>query len=313
MNTKERMIWRDGNFIPWQEAHVHILSQSLQRGTLAFDFMSVHETVRGAAIFKLGEHVERLLETCRLGSLPLTYSTQELEESILETVRRNPGASSVKISVLLPSLEADLVPQNDTVAVFIAAYDNKTDIIANLDGKRHFSEHLKLLIETEKRNRRADIMPPQAKVAANYASPMVAKWKARKAGYDDIVLLDNDGYIAEAPTSNIFIVDSSGVLKTPPSNKVLHGITRAAVLELAAAEQIATSLEDLTPEDVLTAAEVFTTSTSIGIWPVISVDKSTIGNGSPGTTTLRLKTRFDRVTTGKDSEFDSWLSYVDPA
>jgi branched-chain amino acid aminotransferase len=312
MNTNERLIWRDGNFVPWQEATVHILSQSLQRGTLAFDFMSVHETAKGAAIFKLVEHIERLLETCRLGSLPLTYSSQELEESILETVRRNPGASSVKISVLLPSLEADLVPQDESVAVFIAAYDNKTDIIANLGGERHFSENLKLLIETEKRNRREDIMPAQAKVAANYASPMVAKWKARKAGYDDIILLDNEGYVAEAPTSNLFIVDSNGVLKTPPSSKVLHGITRAAVLELAAAEQVATSLEDLKPEDVLTAAEVFTTSTSIGIWPVISVDNSTIGNGSPGTTTMRLKTRFDRVTDGIDTEFDSWLTYVDP-
>lgn len=310
METQDRLIWRDGNFIQWGDATVHILSQSLQRGTLAFDYISVHETRQGPAIFKLREHMERLVATCHLGSLPLSYSASEMCDAAVATVRRNPDAKSIKISALIPSLEVDLIPQDATVSVFIAAYDGEVDIIAKNKGEYHRAPNLKLFIEEEKRNRRKDIMPAQAKIAANYASPMTAKWKARRAGYDEIVLLDEDGFVAEAPTSNIFIVTPDGTLKTPPEHKILHGITRASILELAAARGIDVMTEDLLPTDLLSAAEVFLTATSAGVWPVESINNQAIGKGVAGEITLALKSHLNRITQGLDKKFNHWLTYV---
>ena len=310
MKTQDRLIWRDGTFIKWADATIHILSQSLQRGTLAFDYISINESQRGPAIFRLREHMERLVKTCRLGCLPLGYTAAEMCEAAIETVRRNPDAKSIKISALIPSLEVDVVPQDSTVSVFIAAYDGEKDIIASNKGEFHRAPNLKLFIEEEKRNRRNDIMPAQAKIAANYASPMTAKWKARNAGYDEIVLLDEDGFVTEAPTSNIFIVTSNGTLKTPPEHKVLHGITRLSILELAAATGIDVVAEDLLPSDLLGAAEVFVTATSAGVLPVESVNQRTIGNGSPGEITLGLKSHLGEIERGQDEKFEHWLTYV---
>jgi branched-chain amino acid aminotransferase len=310
IETQDRLIWRDGKFIKWADASIHILSQSLQRGTLAFDYISVNETQRGPAIFRLREHMERLVETCRLGALPLGYSASEMCDAAIETVGRNPDAKSIKISALIPSLEVDVVPQNSTVSVFIAAYDGETDIIAKNKGKFHRAPNLKLFIEEEKRNRRQDIMPAQAKIAANYASPMTAKWKARNAGYDEIVLLDEDGFITEAPTSNIFMVASDGTLKTPPEHKVLHGITRLSILELAAASGIDVVAADLLPNDLLSAAEVFMTATSAGVLPVASINHQTIGNGTAGDITLSLKSHLRAIEKGQDEKFEHWLTYV---
>ena len=310
MITTDRTIWRDGEFVAWEDATVHILSQSLQRGSLAFDYLSVFETVQGPAIFRLVEHMERLVETCRLVGLPLKQSTSDLAAATVETVRRNPGSTSIKISALIPSIEADVVPQDDHIAVFIAAYDNAADINAHKKAKANRPKVAKLLIERQIHNRRADIIPPQAKIAANYASPMMAKWKARKQGYDDIVLLNEDGLVAEAPTANIFMIDDQGRLRTPSEEKVLLGITRLSVLEIARSEGIDVVEDDLHPDDLTLANEVFLTSTSVGVWPVVSIEDQIIGDGNPGALTVKLQSRFTRIVQGEDGAFDHWLTYL---
>ena len=229
----KRTIWRDGEFVAWRDATVHVLSQSLQRGSLAFDYLSVHRTARGIAVFRLRDHVERLLRTCRIVGLPLGYGAQELVDACAATVRRNPGATSVKISALIPSIEVELVPQDARVAVYIAAYDSDADIIANNRGEFRRRPQVSLRIERDRGGRREDLIPPHAKVAANYTAAMMAKWKARRTGFDDVVLLDERGLVTEAPTTNIFLVDGNGALATPPASKVLLGITRDSVLTLA--------------------------------------------------------------------------------
>ena len=305
-----RKIWRDGTFVEWEAATVHVLSHSLQRGSLAFDYTSIHNTAKGTAIFRLGSHIDRLVTTCRITGLPLSYSREELIEACVETVRQNPGAMSLKISAIIPSLEVELVPQDPTVSVLIAAYDSKTDIIDKNRGEYHSASRLSLKIARDISNRREDIIPPQAKVAANYTSPMIEKWKARKEGFDDIILLDAYGNVAEAPTSNIFIVDENGNLATPPAEKVLLGITRSSIMELAPSMGITWREEDLTEGDLYTANEVFLSASTVGVWPVVKIDGKTIGNGEMGTVSGRLKTRLREIKAGKDPEFEHWLHYV---
>ncbi len=309
MNGAGRTVWRDGEFVPWADATVHILAQSLQRGSLAFDFMSVHQARRGVAIFRLEEHVDRLFNTCSIMGLPIAYSAAELIEGCAETARRNPGATSLKISALIPSIEAELVPRDPRVGVFICAYDIDTDIFGQQAPHTISGDVISLKVEREITNRRPDIIPPQAKMAANYTSAMFAKWRACREGFDEIVLLDRDGTIAEAPTSNIFVVDGDS-LATPPKSKVLHGITRASVIELAAALDIGCGSRNLTEADLQGAAEVFLTSTSVGIRPVGQVDRKPVATGKVGPLTRRLRAALTDTFGGANPAFEHWLHYV---
>lgn len=313
MMHAQRKIWRDGQFIPWEQATVHVLAQSLQRGTLAFDYMSVHDTDRGPAIFRVRDHMARLSNTCAITGLQLGYDEDELVAACAATVRENPDAKSLKISALIPSIEVELIPQDPQVSVFIAAYDPQADVVAAHDAAGHAplhtTKHVALKIERHFSNRREDIIPPQAKVAANYTSPMMAKQQARREGFDDVLLLNEQQLVAEAPTSNIFIVDD-GQLLTPPSDKVLLGITRDSVMQLAAALGIACAEQDLTEQDLKGADEVFLTATSVGVWPVVRIDQTTYGNGAPGPVTERLADKHRAICRGADTQFGHWLHYV---
>ena len=311
MATADRVIWRDGEFVAWADATVHILAQSLQRGTLAFDYLSVHQTPDGPAILKLAEHVARLFETCRIMGLPLSQREADLVEACVETVWRNPGATSLKISALIASVEAELVPQDPHVAMFIAAYDNQADIIAHHPGEVRTPLALKLKIERRIRNRRKDIVPPQAKMAANYSGPAFAKWRARREGFDEILLLDESEAVAEAPTANLFAI-SDGALVTPGDERVLLGITRASILELAEAMDVPCEKRELDVAELLAADEVFLCSTSRAVAPVAQIDETRIGNGQPGPLTVRLRDRFAAIVSGQDPEFAHWLTPCAP-
>jgi branched-chain amino acid aminotransferase len=303
----------DGSLIPWSEATVHVLSHSHQRGSLVFDYLSVHETPRGAAVFRLREHVERFLTSLELVGLPRPLERGPLEAAVAETVRANPGAHSVKMSAYLASVEVDVVPMDDHVTVAIAAYDPFEDVIRRNPGTYPMREVLKIWVEKDRRNRRADIVSPQAKVSANYVSPMTAKWAARRAGYDEILLIDEEGFVAEGPTTNVFLVDGNGALRTPPEDKVLLGVTRRSVIEIAKHDSLACSESRVRPEELNEAAEVFLTGTTAGVWPVGSIDGNDVGDGKAGPVTQRLRERFQQVVSGGDPAFDAWLTYVDEA
>ena len=307
----DRKIWRDGEFIAWEDATVHVLAQSLQRGSLAFDYISVHETPRGTAIFRLRDHIERLATTCRIVGLPLGYAVDELVEGCAETVRRNPGAKSIKISALMPSIEAELIPENPHVAVFIAAYDSERDLPApNLELRRRRREAVSLKIEREKSGRREDVIPPHAKVAANYTAAMTAKWRARNEGFDDIVLLDERGNLTEGPTANLFMVDGNGELATPPASKVLLGITRDSIIALAPAAVDSCRERDIAVDELSRAREVFLSGTSAGVWPVVRIDGQPVADGRTGPVTVLLRDLYHAVVRGDEPSFEHWLHYV---
>jgi len=310
-SAPDRLIWIDGELVPWERATVHVLSHSLQRGSLIFDYMSVHETPRGPAVFRLGDHVVRFLRSAELVGLPLALGQSELEAAVVETVRRNPGAKAVKLSGYLASIEVDVVPMDEHVSVAVAAYDPWQDVIARNPGRYPVSPTLRLWIEKSRRQRREDIVPAQAKVAANYTSPMLAKWAARRAGYDEILLVDQDGFVAEGPTTNVFWVDAAGGLHTPPEARVLLGVTRASILELAKHDGLDVSEARVRPEALREAAEVFLTGTTAGVWPVASIDGELVGSGEPGPLSRQLRERFAAVSAGQDPAFHHWLTFVD--
>jgi branched-chain amino acid aminotransferase len=273
--------------------------------------MSVHQIPQGAAVFRLPEHLERFRRSCELIGLRLEYDAAGLDLAVKQTVRINPGARAVKISAFIASVEIDVVPVDDEVQVAIAAFDPISDVLAH-KGKPvpKRSETCRLWIEKEIHNRREDIVSPQAKVAANYVSTMGAKARARAAGHDEILLVDEYGQVAETPTANVFMVDRNGALLTPPVNRVLLGVTRSTVLELARASGLVVREVPITPDELLEASEVFLTGTTAGVWPVTSVDGQSIGAAEIGPVAKMLLERFERVVSGNDPKFAHWLHVV---
>jgi branched-chain amino acid aminotransferase len=307
----DRTIWLDGQFVPWQDATVHVLSHSLQRGSLVFDYTGVHETARGPGIFRLDVHVERLLRSCELMGLPIAYGQTEIEAAVLETVRHNPGARAVKASAYYASVEVDVVPLDQRVSLAIAAYDPTTDILGHLPGQpRTRASTVRLWLEKKTHQRREDIVSPQAKVSANYASGMMAKSRALKAGFDEVLFVNEDDQLAEGPTTNLFVVDATGRLRTPPEKRVLQGVTRLSVIELAAADGIPVDESDIAPRELMTAREVFLTGTTAGVLPAESVDGRPVGDVCPGPIATRLGDHLRLALKGEAPGFEHWLTYV---
>ena len=303
----KRKIWIDGEFVDWNDASVHILSHSHQRGSLIFGFIPIFENENGTFIFRVDKHIERLLKSCLMAGIPIDYMENELIDAVFDTVKENPGSKFIKISVYIASIEIDVVPQDPFTKVAIAAYDPQKDIIEKNSQPFHSSKQLSVWIEKERHQRRQDIIEPQIKIAANYTSPMMAKWKARKNGYDEIILTDSEDYVTEAPTSNVFIVNQGGVLRTAHEDEVLHGITRMSIIEIAEDEGIEMNIGRIPRRELEEAKEVFITSSSHLVYPVNSLDGKPVGNGKAGKTTMILKKRFLRVTEGKDNKFNKWL------
>ena len=307
----ERKIWLNGEWVEWQDATLHVLSHAAQRGSLVFDYMSVHPSPAGLAIFRLPEHLERFHRSCELIGLRIDCDVSTLSEAVKQTVRANPGARAVKLSAFIASIEVDVVPVDDSVHIAIAAYDPVADVLAKKSEPfAPRSPTCRLWIEKQIHNRREDIVSPQAKVAANYVSTMNAKARAQAAGHDEILLLDEFGQVAETPTANVFIVNRAGVVMTPPESRVLLGVTRSSILDLARAEGLEVREAPIMPEELLEASEVFLTGTAAGIWPVVAVDGEKIGSGDAGPIATSLQERFGRVIRGEDPEFAHWLLVV---
>jgi branched-chain amino acid aminotransferase len=312
MSDPDRTIWLDGELVPWGAAQVHVLSHSMARGSLVFDYMSVHQNERGTAIFRLDDHVGRFLESCELVGLPLAQDAEALRAACIEAARANPGARVVKLNAFLPSVEVDVVPMDDHVAVAAAAYDPWADVSARKsEPPTRPSKTVRLWLEKERKQRRPDIMHPHAKVAANYASPMVAKWQARRRGFDEVLLVDEQGMLAEGPTTNFFLVDGEGSLHTPPEQSVLLGVTRRSIIAIAEAEGRKIVEERIHPDALWVAAEAFLTGTSAGVWPIESVDERPIGSVCPGPISELLGHRFREITAGRDERFAHWLTYLE--
>jgi branched-chain amino acid aminotransferase len=306
----QRKIWINGNYINWEDAQVHILSHSHQRGSLIFGFIPIFDNEGVASLFRLNDHVDRLFTSCTSAGIPLDYSFEEIFFAIKDTVRKNPGSKFVKISVYISSIEVDVVPQDPFSSVAIAAYDPREDIISKNTQPFHSSKELSVWLEKEKHQRRTDIIPPQIKIAGNYTSSMMAKWQARKDGYDEIILTDEDGFITEAPTSNVFLVNNDGALLTAPEKEVLYGITRKSILDIADDEGIKTIVERIPLSELENAKEVFITSSSHLVCPVIKIDNVLVGDGSIGDLTSKLKNRFLKISQGNDKFSQDWLENI---
>jgi branched-chain amino acid aminotransferase len=291
-----RKVWRDGSIITTEEAQVSALAHSMQRGSLVFDVLSFHEGKRGVAVFRLVEHVRRFLRSASIVGLEVPYSEEALCEATCAAVRETGLRDGlIRMSGYFASLESDLVPIDARATVVISAYA-RNDL-----PKRSTSGPLKIQIP-EMRKAAPNAIPPLAKVAASYLGPMIARKNALSLGFDEIVLCDHEGMVAEAPTANVF-AGLGGALVTPPLGCILDGITRDTVITLAREEGISVVERPLTSAELRAADEAFLTATSYIVAPIGSVDGNDMH--APGPLTARLRTRVAETFAG-----ERWLTPI---
>lgn len=301
MSVSARRIWLDGQCVPWEDASVHVLAQSLQRGSLVFDVMPVHATPDGIRIFGLREHVERFVASAESNEMELRPDLDALLHAVGETVRANPGCEVVKMSAYWPGVSLDLLPADAFPSVAIAAF-SPSDL--GEDRKSGPRDPARLML-TEPIKLPPQHLSPQVKIAAGYTASAIAKRRAVRAGFDDILLLDEVGEVAESSTQSFFLVEQ-GEIHTAPLRYVLAGVTRRCVLELIAAEGIPCKEDRILRERLESAQEAFLCGTTIGVWGVGRIDDRELL--APGPITQSLSERFARVVSGQDREFSPrWM------
>jgi branched-chain amino acid aminotransferase len=263
--------------------------------------MACHWLARGPAIFGLREHLERFVESTRLSRMKLAVDYDGLVEGVRAVVHANPGTRIVKVNGYYPGISLDVLPRDAHASVAIAAFS-----MEDLQAKK-VTEPAKLQI-ADPRKMPAWVLSPQAKLAAGYLYTSIAKGAAREAGFHDVLLLDERGDVNESSTQSFFLIEN-GTLLTAPTSRVLAGVTRWAVLDLAADEGIAIK-EDSVPLSTLdTAQEAFLTGTTTDIWPVGLIDARRYT--APGPITERLSRRLARVLAGDDTVFSPrWMQPV---
>jgi len=292
-------LWINGNFVPWDKACIHPLCHSMQRGATLFESIDCNEAQNGRpAIFRLREHMERLENSARIVGIPLPYDIEELVRATVETVARS-GMKNCTIRPL--AFYAGVVMQ-------VYPGDAPVSVVIGLGEPSPVAERYRVKISGF---RKIDglSMPMKAKVSGNYIGPMMAKAEAVKAGYDDTILLDRDGYVAEGSTSNIFIAEA-GKLVTAPEESILSGITRDSIIRIAGKLGIDVEFGKFDAERLKRADEVILCSSGNGVTPIVQVDDTLIGGGRPGKITGELSSYYKEVIKGRIPEFEHWLTYV---
>ncbi|GIW45497.1 MAG: branched chain amino acid aminotransferase [Candidatus Binatia bacterium] len=298
-------IWLDGQFVAWDEARVHVLTHTLHYGLGVFEGIRCYEGTQGQAfVFRLSEHVERLFASAHILGIRIPFARAAIEAACVETIRINRLRSGyIRPLVFLGDGEMGLAAVHNPVRVAIAAWPWGAYL-----GEEGLRNGVRLKTSSFQRMHVNTFMT-KAKAVGNYVNSILAAIEARRAGFDEAMMLDTDGFVAECSGENLFVV-RRGVVKTPPLTSVLEGITRASVLTLLEGMRVRCVEERFTRDEAYIADEVFMTGTAAEVTPVREIDGRVIGDGSPGPITRALQEQFHAIVKGEVAEYRHWLTPV---
>jgi branched-chain amino acid aminotransferase len=304
--TGTEWIWRDGAFIAWNDARIHVLSHSVQFGSSVFEGIRCYETPRGPAIFRLGDHLRRLVDSCRVYRIDLAFSVDELKTACCDVVTRNRlRACYLRPMVIRGYGAAGMVPFASPVEVYVPCWPWGAYL-----GDGALENGVDAGVSTWSRVA-PNTLPAMAKMAGNYLSGQLAKMEALANGYAEAIALGPGGTISEGSGQNIFLARRETLYTPPIDGTLLPGITRDAVLTLARDAGIPVREEPLPREMLYLADEIFFSGTAAEITPVRSVDKIAVGSGRPGPITRQLQQAFLDVAQGRAHDPHRWLTHVD--
>jgi len=296
-------IWMDGTLVPWDEAKIHVLTHSLHYGSGVFEGIRAYETKKGPAVFRLTDHIARLYRSAKIYTIEIPYTPEELIEATKETVKASGlPACYIRPLVYLGYGEMGLNPLLSPVNVSIAVWPWGAYL-----GDEGVTHGVRMKISSWRRHD-PNIIPPAAKGTGQYINSQLAKVEAIKAGYDEAILLNPQGFVAEASGENIFIVRDGEIITPPLAAGALIGITRDSVMKIARDLGIGVHEAELVRTDLYTADEVFVCGTAAEITPVREIDDRVIGE--PGPLTKKVQEIFHSAVRGDLEQYSSWLEHV---
>lgn len=304
MILKTKKIWMNGKFVDWDKATVHILTHTLHYGLGVFEGIRCYETKEGPAIFRLDEHIERLFNSAHIFLIKIPYSKEEIRDTIIKTVKIN----KIKECYIRPLVyigygDIGLYPKENPINVAVAVWSWGAYL-----GDEGLRNGIRIKTSSFIRNH-VNASMTRGKVCGYYINSQLAKKEAITCGYDEALLLDTEGYVAEGSGENIFII-RKGVLKTTPLTSILEGITRNSVIEMSRDLGIQVIEERFTRDELYIADEAFFTGTAAEVTPIREADGRNIGTGRPGKITKKLQALFFDIVKGKNKKYESWLTRI---
>ncbi len=296
-----RYVWFDGKFVTFEKATVNVLVHSLQYGSGVFEGIRAYKARNGTAIFRLEDHVKRFFNSAKIYSMPIKFTPQQISKAIIDTVKKN-GSAECYIRPFAFYTNTSLGVSN---------VDETSVIIATVDMGKYFKKEggLKCKVSSWRRIN-SSILPPEAKGSGNYLNSLLASLEAKKAGADEAILLTFDGYVAEGPGENIFLVEDNKLVTPSKEADILLGITRDSVIKIAESMGIEVEERQVHQEELETCDEAFFTGTAAEITPIVEINGIKVGKGKPGPITKTLMQAYDDVVRGNSEEFQEWLTYV---
>ncbi len=301
--VKTDKIWMNGEMVNWDDAKIHLLTHALHYGSGVFEGIRCYKTVKGPAVFRLTEHMERLENSAKLHFMELPYTVDELVDATKKLVKANKLEECYIRPIAYRGYgEMGLNPLNSVIDVAIAAWPWGTYL-----GEDGIKKGIRVKISSYQRIS-PNVLPPAAKATGQYINSILAKVESLNAGYDEAILLDHRGMISEGPGENLFLV-KDGRLFTPPAHaSILPGITRDSALQIASDLNIPTVITDIDRGMLFSSDELFFTGTAAEVTPIREVDGIQIGK--PGPVTKMIQEKFFEIVKGKDQEYGIWLDYV---
>jgi branched-chain amino acid aminotransferase len=298
-------IWRNGSLIAWQDATIHVMSHVIHYGSGIFEGVRSYETPDGAAIFRLRDHMRRLLESFKIYRMAIPYSIDELCDACVETVAANALRSAYLRPLVIRSGDSFGVVNGDApLETFIIARPAGTYL-----GEDGFRNGVDVCVSSWRRAA-PNTFPWQAKASGNYLNAQLALMEAKQNGYAEGIMLDSFGFVSEGSGENLFIVRDGVLITTPLSAAILHGITRDTIMILARERGLTVREENVPREALYTADELFFTGTAAEVTPIRSVDGVDIANGKPGPITLALQDEFMSIVQGRTADRHGWCTPV---
>ena len=304
MADRDGFIWHDGKLVPWREATTHVLTHSLHYGLATFEGVRAYKTTSGTQIFRLAEHTQRWLNSSKIYMMELPYTKEQLMEAQKEVVRANNLESCyLRPLAFYGSEKMGVSPVGAKVHVSIAAWPWGAYL-----GEDGLTKGIRVKTSSYTRHH-VNVNMPRAKFSGTYANSILANREAVSHGYDEALLLDVDGFVAEGAGENLFIV-KDGALIEPEMGSALIGITRASIIELAQDLGLKVQARRMTRDDIYIADEAFFTGTAAEVTPIRELDGRAIGAGRRGPITEKLQKAFFDVVAGKNKEYAKWLTPV---
>ncbi|MBR7059327.1 MAG: branched-chain amino acid transaminase [Neisseriaceae bacterium] len=304
MSDRDGFIWKNGELLNWRDAQTHVLTHTLHYGMGVFEGVRAYETSNGVAVFRMEDHTKRFFNSAKIVGMKIPFTPEQINQAHFDVVKAN----NLKSCYFRPmayygSGKLGVAPMVDDVNVILAAWAWGAYL-----GEEGMKKGIRTKISTFTRHH-VNITMCKAKANGNYLNSIMANTEATREGYDEAILLDAQGYVAEGSGENIFIV-RNGKLYTPDLTVALEGITRDTVITIAKDMNLEVIEKRLTRDELYIADEIFFTGTAAEVTPIREVDGRIIGKGERGDITCEIQSRYFDIVQGRNSKYESWLSYV---